>query len=383
MMVGQEYLFKKFGNWGMFFIFAFCVFRIISYCYSFDNFNLKKNHFCRYKYLEQATSPHLNKRDNITKISNCYPFSYCWFSSKFKNWSAIFKRKATYNVHGQLPSPHSELVLGMTLGEDNFKLVPTYNDVLKKAGLVHVVVVSGYNINLLYGFVVKFFGGRFKKSGLFLGIIATFIYAVISGFEVPAVRAWLMCSLAAIFKFYGKSTDATKALLFSAFLILSASPGQLFSLSFILSFFATFGILVLADYIKLVFVKVLKIKKLSFMLQDFVNSLAVFIMIAPVFILYFKSLNFMSLLANSFVLWVVPICTIVGFLLIFCSFFNFYVARVLSFIAYPFLDFFVKVSEIFASLDIVSFEVSVNTYFVILYYLLVLLFFKLLKLKYI
>ena len=53
-----------------------------------------------------------------------------------------------------MPSPHAELVLGMVLGIDNFDQLPKFKDTLKRSGTVHVVVVSGFNISLVYASLI-------------------------------------------------------------------------------------------------------------------------------------------------------------------------------------------------------------------------------------
>src|SRR3989344_9310984 len=54
------------------------------------------------------------------------------------------RNSAGDHVRRYLPSPHSELLLGMLLGIDDLKKTPRFNDVLKLTGTIHVVVVSGY-----------------------------------------------------------------------------------------------------------------------------------------------------------------------------------------------------------------------------------------------
>lgn len=378
-----------FGGYGMILMFIFCVYRVGAYSnWSFYEFKQKffVSGFGSFGLKDLSNSKKAGSVLSRERFDYSFGVSGVGVLNKLENIvrknTADFRQTAVNKIHQQLPSPHSELLLGMVLGVDNFKLLPTYNDILKQVGLVHVVVVSGYNINLVYGFFAKLFGGSFKKRGLFLGILATFIYAVIAGFEVPAARAWLMCSLVAIFKFYGRPVQALKALLFSALLILSIAPSQLFSLSFILSFLATFGVLILADFLTFFITKSFKVKNLPLIVQDFVNSLAVFVMIAPVLVLYFGKLNPVSLLANPIVLWVVPICTVVGAVLVFLSFINFYLAKFLSLIIFPFLDFFVEVSETFASLGDLSLNLRLNVYTTAFYYLSVFVVFRRLKVKF-
>ena len=127
----------------------------------------------------------------------------------------VFRVKIAQNVRKYLPSPHSELVLGMTLGVDDFRYLPRFNDVLRETGTIHVVVVSGYNISLVFGLILSIIGSQYKLRNLIIAQIGTFFYAVSSGFDPPVIRSWIMGSILAWGKFYGRSINALRVLVFS------------------------------------------------------------------------------------------------------------------------------------------------------------------------
>ena len=293
----------------------------------------------------------------------------------FKVWSERFKKSASYTVQEVLPSPHSELVMGMVLGEDQFNLVPTYNDILKKVGLIHVVVVSGYNISLVFSLLMRMLGSQYKLKNLLVGLFSTLIYAGISGFGIPAVRAWIMGSIAVIFKFYGRPSHGIKVLLFSGIVLVCLSPSQLFSVSFMLSFLATLGVMVVPQAITGLLLG-LGVKKLPGFLEDFTTSLSAQLMVNPVLSYYFGSISAVSLISNPLVLWVVPICTILGGLLVSVSFIFPLLARLLAIVIFPFLDFFVSLSEMFANFKSASVNLRFSAFMVLGYYFLLFWFIK-------
>ena len=94
----------------------------------------------------RGVDPCLGPGGDVVRIN-----MYC----DFVDFARKFKLKASTSIQASLPSPHSELVMGMVLGEDRLAQVPRYNDVLKTAGLIHVVVVSGYNITLVFSLFIK------------------------------------------------------------------------------------------------------------------------------------------------------------------------------------------------------------------------------------
>ena len=293
----------------------------------------------------------------------------------FKVWSEEFKKSASYKVQEVLPSPHSELVMGMVLGEDQFNLVPTYNDILKKVGLIHVVVVSGYNISLVFTLLMRMLGSQYKLKNLIIGLISTLIYAGISGFGIPAVRAWIMGSIAVIFKFYGRPSHGIKILLFSGIVLVCLSPSQLFSVSFMLSFLATLGVMVVPQALTGLLLG-FGVKKLPGFLEDFVASLSAQLMVNPVLSYYFGTISAVSLISNPLVLWVVPICTILGGLLVALAHLLPILSKLLALVVFPFLDFFVSLSEMFANFKSASVDLRLSAFMMFGYYLLLYWFIK-------
>ncbi len=96
-----------------------------------------------------------------------------------------------------LPSPHSELILGMVIGLDEFGEVPIFKQMLKDTGTIHVVVVSGFNITLVFSLVQKFLGSKYKMKNMLMSQFVVLFYSLLSGFDPPVVRSLVMGSIAA------------------------------------------------------------------------------------------------------------------------------------------------------------------------------------------
>jgi len=294
----------------------------------------------------------------------------------FKSVSDKFKLEASNKIQEVLPSPHSELVIGMVLGENRFKLIPTYNDILKTVGLVHVVVVSGYNISLVFTLLMRLLGSQYKIKNLIIGLFCTFIYSGISGFGVPAIRAWLMGSIAVTFKFYGRPTQGTKVLIFSALVILCIAPSQLFSVSFLLSFLATLGVMVVPEALGGLW-SLIGVKGKVGLFEDFNTSLSAQLMVNPIISYYFGTVSLAALIANPLVLWVVPLCTMLGGALVFLAFVSPLLTKILALFLYPFLDLFVSFSEFFSGFKSASLQIRFSFFGMIVYYVLIFIAIKL------
>lgn len=298
----------------------------------------------------------------------------------FKKAATDFRSLASDKVQTVLPSPHSELVMGMVLGENRFKNVLKYNDVLKKVGLVHVVVVSGYNISLVFILLMRVLGSQYKIKNLIAGLFITLLYAGISGFGIPSIRAWIMGSVAALSKYYGLPSRGIKMLSLSALVIILADPAQLFSVSFQLSFGATLGVMTLPDSITSGLTK-LGITAKNPLAGDFITSLSAQLMVTPVIAYYFGTVSLISLIANPLVLWVVPVCTILGGLLVAGVLVSPLLGTFFALIVFPFLDYFVRFSEVFSGFSSGSVSLNFNLLSVVVYYSVLFLLLALLKRK--
>lgn len=265
----------------------------------------------------------------------------------------------TNKVYSFLPSPHADLLLGMVLGIDNLKKSPRFNDILKTTGTIHVVVVSGYNISMVFDLIFKLLGSKYQLKNLLTAQIAVFMYSVLSGFQVPVIRSLIMGSIVAWGRFYGRSLDVVRVLLFSGLLILAIWPDQLFSLSFQLSFMATLSLVCFSK------------DNVGGFVGDLKSTLSAQILVFPLISFYFGRISLVSPLSNMFILWVVPLCTVFGVISI-PLFFLPLISNVLAAIIFIPLDFFVTVVGLFSSFPYASINFFIGGAILIFYYLFVL-----------
>ena len=108
------------------------------------------------------------------------------------------------NIASYLPSREATIVSGTVLGVDTIER--DFRDQLVKTGTIHVVVVSGQNLMIVAGVFLalgKYFG---RRRSLVLATAAVFVYAALTGFEPPVVRASLMVLASTLAIFFGRQT---------------------------------------------------------------------------------------------------------------------------------------------------------------------------------
>lgn len=277
-----------------------------------------------------------------------------------------FRARMTAVARRHLPSPHSELVLGMTVGIDRLYELPKFKRMLRDTGTIHVVVVSGYNITLVYNAIMKMIGSPYKTRNIMIGLMGTLFFAVVSGFEPPVVRAWVMGSVISLSKFYGRKVNALKVLAVTGVILAVANPKYIYSLSFQLSFLATLSLIMFESGVSKKLMKIFKSKNIF--VEDLSATISAQVLIWPYLSYKFGQVSLLSPLVNGLVLWTVPLTTMIGSVFLALGSLSAVLGAVLSWFVYLPSDFFVVMIEFFSNFEksVINFEMSLK--FLLLYY---------------
>ncbi len=145
------------------------------------------------------------------------------------------------SIERYVSPPASSLASGMLFG--NVSLSQDVVDAFRIAGLSHIIVLSGFNIAVLIGFVLLVL--RFVPLGVRIitaGIFVT-LFVIMVGGGVSVIRATIMAFIALTALLVGRAYTAHQALLLSLFVIIAYEPSSLLhDVSLHLSFLATAGI---------------------------------------------------------------------------------------------------------------------------------------------
>ena len=149
------------------------------------------------------------------------------------------------SLQQSFPDDISGLSLALITG-DKSQLPTGLYSAFRRAGLAHVVAVSGLHISVLAGAITFFFGRR-KRVGAVLVLVAVFFFAALAGNSPSALRAAFMCGVVSIAPLVGREED--KPTTFSAALavILLQCPYAAASIGLQLSFASIAGIHLIAQ----------------------------------------------------------------------------------------------------------------------------------------
>ncbi len=160
------------------------------------------------------------------------------------------------------------MAVGITSGDDSLISASTVRD-FRRAGLSHLLAVSGLHLAVIVGAIETFLVGARVRKRTRLGVNALLVtlVLVVSGFAESAVRSALM-----LFCGYGtyllsRDGDAPTSLGVAGSLILLFSPLSVSSIGFWLSFLATFGLVTYLRIFNMRYEKLIARKKNGFARQ--------------------------------------------------------------------------------------------------------------------
>ncbi len=223
---------------------------------------------------------------------------------------SLIKNKFLESMNNLFVLPASGLLSGMMIG-DTSSLSPDMLDIFRMVGLIHIVVLSGYNVTLVANTFVRMFAFRGYYGRLLFAMIALVIFIGVVGVSQTALRAGIMALCLFSAQYFIRPYMIGRALLVALVIMVWVSPYSiLFDLSLQLSFLATLGIVYLFPILKN------KYEKLSenFLGEIVLQTIAVNILVLPLILYQIGSVSPVFLPLNVLVLGFVPFLTIGGFI---------------------------------------------------------------------
>ncbi len=272
------------------------------------------------------------------------------------NFAAIFaswRGQISSRIAGLLPSREAALVTGTVLGLDNIDRA--FQDQLIKTGTIHVVVVSGENLAIVWGVLmglVKYVG---RRKAMIFSILVLVFYGAISGFGPSVMRAILMVGFASAAVFFGREANRILTIILAALVIVLVWPDSLSSISFQLTFAATLGIVLLGRGSmgsKDDKGSRRSMGKIAAVLgENAMVAIAAYLFTAPIILYYFGRVWILAPLVNILVVWVIPYVMILGFFVAGTVLVFMPLAQILAYFAYVPAFYFVKVVDLFSQIS--------------------------------
>lgn len=224
-------------------------------------------------------------------------------------------------------SEESAVLLALIIGDkSNISKELSLN--VKRAGVSHMLVVSGLHLGILCGFVFRLLQSRINRLGYVLLGSATVVFmAAICLFHVSVLRASIVYLVMLLSRLVLKNYDSLNALGLGIILVVLIFPYAFYNVAFLLSVSATFSVIGPADML----IKAVSFNKMGVVLgkvTDYVYGVLVISVCAiictlPITVYYFGFVVLIAPITNLVVSFAVSVALIVGVFAVVISFLPF------------------------------------------------------------
>ena len=221
-------------------------------------------------------------------------------------------RALTEHISTVFPNDTAPFVKSLLVGDKSelYQVPGQYND-LSRAGLAHIVAVSGTHVAYLVSLIQHMFG-RGRRSAL-VSIALVWVFVLVSGASPSAVRAGVMQSVLIMAPVFKRENDTVTSLAFALALILCFNPYAAGSISLPLSFAAMAGIMLFSSRFSSALLSKLP-RQLKFVAFSAGASAASMIFTVPLVAVHFGVVNVLAVVSNVLVMWAVSSCFMVSYL---------------------------------------------------------------------
>lgn len=265
----------------------------------------------------------------------------------FLNIPYRIKKYENKKIDALLPPTSALILKGILIGERT-QLPNEIEESFKKAGVYHILALSGFNVGLIALFIYTILSMlRIPQKLIYATtIICLITYALIVGLSPSVVRATIMCILFLFARLLNREASLLNILSASCLIILAWNPLSLMDIGFELTFMATIFIIFISPIIE---------SNLSFLPLWFSRLISISasaqLGVIPLLIYYFNQLSVIAIISNIFIVPLTTIITYIGMISLILSHLNQWMASIffqttwlLIILLRWFIDFFASLS---------------------------------------
>ena len=310
------------------------------------------------------------QKDNVFLITS-YPKIMILHKNHNSFLGALFKIKHFFVrvMDKYLPAKEAALAGGITVGVKS-GLTKELQEKFRDTGIIHIIVLSGYNVAIIATFLLFLFSFLPKYVANIVSVFAIALFVVFVGAEAPIARAGLMAIIGILGAISGKYYSALRALLFTGVVFVFINPYILFyDVSFQLSFIATLGMILGIPILEKTFSFLPNFAELRLIVSA---TIATQIAVLPLIMFYMGKISIVGVFVNLLVVPIVPFAMLGAFLLFIASFFGGWFAWIISITEYFLLEYIFMVVDIFARSPFATVEIGFfGIYFLLFYYIVI------------
>jgi competence protein ComEC len=268
---------------------------------------------------------HLYGTTGILNVYNSEDFKILDHS---KNWFSTLLFHVRKSIAEKLSHYHdfdaASLMKGLLLADRSEMNDETKTEFVN-AGVVHVLAVSGLNVEYVLLLCIILLGRLNIYPKSFITILFLILFLLITGMQASVFRAVLMSTAVIITYITTRSTNVINSIAISALILLTFFPFYLYDPGFQLSYAAVFSMAVIYPLFHREIVNI-KSKIMKIFAQLIALSLSAQIGTIPFTFYYFGKLSLTSLAANLIVIPFIGILVGIGIASLFTSYFSPFIA---------------------------------------------------------
>ncbi len=288
-----------------------------------------------------------------TKIQLISPPAWYDFREHFYHWRQYANRR----ISSAIPGDNGVLIAGLLYGERNMS--ETSKELFRKAGLTHIIAVSGSNFTIIVTVIFSFLLGLglWRHQAFNFTTLAILLFFGFVGFSASVARAAIMGWILLLARHWGRVANIWHLCLLAASVLCLLDPWLLFfDAGFALSFLATIGLVIWTP----IFSEKFKVIPEFWGLREAAaTTFSATLMTMPYIALVFERISLAGLLTNMVAVPVVPWAMLFGTITAVFGEFNLYLnlpslglAKVIFLSAqiaelFPWMDIHIKGSNIF------------------------------------
>jgi competence protein ComEC len=246
------------------------------------------------------------------------------------------------------------LVGGVLLGDQSGLPEPLQND-FRRVGIIHIVVLSGYNVMLVADALRKSIGRINQPAGWGAALVGVLLFAVITGLQVTVVRATIMAIVLLIAQALRRPYMAVRGLLLAMLVMMWISPYIVIAdLGFQLSVLATLGIIYGVPIVERWF----RCLPEKFGIREIATvTIATQLTVLPLLMYSVGQVSLVSPIVNVLVILFVPLAMAVGAVMVVAGIVWAGLAVIISPIVYVIFHYIVWISELIGSWEFAAIEI--------------------------
>lgn len=279
---------------------------------------------------------------------------------------ASIKNTFVKQVQTHIPFPYAELGHGLIISGKS-ALPKDIEEDFKRSGLMHIVVLSGFNVSIVIQFVFSLFAFGPKIFRFSVGTLFVVLFVLMAGVSSALLRATLMALIALLCSLYKKEIDGLALLAIVGMLLVIIDPMSFyFDLSFWLSILATFGLISLSGFFQ---TKLSFIPEKAGLREAGASSLATQVTVTPLLMLINPDISILSFFANILILPIVPLTMALVFVTGVLGFITSFAATFFGHVSYLLLSYIISVTHLVSQLPFATMTFEQNSFSPLFYFI--------------